>query len=69
MVHAYDPKPSIRIKASDQPDQSFRRYGFVDAIKELDPFGTLGLLDQDFKVVIFSQVGYVFLGVVLSSVS
>ena len=53
VVHGYDPRPSIRIKASDGPGQSFQRYGFVDAIKELDPIGTLGLLDQDFKVALF----------------
>ena len=50
VVQAYDPRPSLRIKSSDSPSIPFRRYGFVDAIKELDPIGTLGLLDQDFQV-------------------
>ena len=49
-VQGYDPRPSIMIKASDNPDLSFRRYGFVEAIKELDPVGSLGLLAPDFKV-------------------
>ena len=53
VVQAYDSRPGIRIKASDSPSQMFRRYGFVDAIKELDPVGSLGLLDPDFKVLIF----------------
>ena len=38
------------IKASDTPDLAFRRYGFVEAIQELDPIGSLGLLAPDFKV-------------------
>ena len=54
VVQAYDSRPGIRIKASDSPSQMFRRYGFVDAIKELDPVGSLGLLDPDFKVFDFS---------------
>ena len=49
-VQGYDPRPNIRVKASDSPSQSFRRYGFVDAVQELDPAGTLGLLDPDYKV-------------------
>ena len=53
VVQAYDSRPGIWIKASDSPSQTFRRYGFVDAIKELDPVGSLGLLDPDFKVLIF----------------
>ena len=48
---AFDSKPSIRIKASDQPSVPFRKYGFVDAVEELDPIGSLGLLDPDFKVI------------------
>ena len=51
MVQAFDAKPSIRIKASDQPSVPFRKYGFVDAVEELDPIGSLGLLDPDFKVI------------------
>ena len=51
MVQAFDSKPSIRIKASDQESLPFRKYGFVDAIEELDPIGSLGLLDPDFKVI------------------
>ena len=49
-VQGYDPRPSIMIKASDNPDLPFRRFGFVEAIKELDPVGSLGLLAPDFKV-------------------
>ena len=48
-VQGFDPRPNIRIKASDSV-QSFRRYGFVEAVQELDPAGSLGLLDQDYKV-------------------
>ena len=51
VVHAFDARPTLRIKASDQSG-SFRRYGFVEAIQELDPVGTLGLLEPDFKVCI-----------------
>ena len=50
VVQAYDPRPSIMIKASDTPDLAFRRYGFVEAIQELDPIGSLGLLAPHFKV-------------------
>ena len=50
VVKAFDPRPSLLIKASESSN-SFRRYGFVDAIQELDPSGALGLLDPDFKVV------------------
>ena len=49
VVQAYDPRPSIRIKASETA-ASFRRYGFVDAVKELDPAGSLGLLAPDYRV-------------------
>ena len=49
-VFANDPRPSLRIKTSDSSSQSFKRYGFVDAIQELDPAGALGLLDPDCKV-------------------
>ena len=52
VVQAYDPRPSIRIKSADSPDVPFRRYGFVDAIQELDPSGALGLLDQDYKIAV-----------------
>ena len=37
------------MKTSDQASTPFRRYHFVEAIKDLDPLGTLGLLDPDFK--------------------
>ena len=50
IVQAFDAKPSLRIKPSEQSTAPFRKYGFVDAIKELDPVGALGLHDQDFKV-------------------
>ena len=50
VVQAYDSRPGLRIKSSDSPSQMFRRYGFVEAIKELDPVANLGLLDPDFKV-------------------
>ena len=56
IVQAFDPKPSIRIKPSETSSAPFRKYGFVDAIKELDPVGSLGLLDPDFKVFFFSFV-------------
>ena len=51
VVQAFDAKPSIQIKASDQPSVPFRKYGFVDAVEELDPISSLGLLDPDFKVI------------------
>ena len=50
IVQAFDAKPSLRIKPSEQSTAPFRKYGFVDSIKELDPIGTLGLLDPDFQV-------------------
>ena len=53
VVHAYDPRPSLMIKASDSPSSIFRKFGFVDAIQDLDPLGSLGLLDPDFKVFSF----------------
>ena len=31
----------------------FRKFGFVDAIQDLDPSGSLGLLDLGFKVFCF----------------
>lgn len=49
LVQAFDPRPSLRIKLTDQESIPFRRYYFVDAIQELDPLGALGLLDPDFK--------------------
>ena len=48
VVQAYDPRPSLRIKTSE--DVPFRRYYFVDAILDLEPASALGLLDPDFKV-------------------
>lgn len=48
VVQAYDPRPSLRIKATE--NSAFRRFGFVDAVKELNPVGSLGLLEPDFKV-------------------
>ena len=50
VVQAYDPRPSIKIKAADDADLPFRRFGFVEAIQELDPAGALGLLPPDYKV-------------------
>ena len=50
-VQARGARPWLRVKASDSPSQPFKRYGFVDAVKELDPSGALGLLDPDYKVV------------------
>ena len=50
IVQAFAPRPSIRVKQSDQPSVPFRKFGFVEAIEALDPVGTLGLLDPDFKV-------------------
>ena len=52
-VQGFDPRPNIRIKASDDADLPSRRYGFVEAIQELDPIGSLGLLAPDFKVLFF----------------
>ena len=49
VVQAYDPRPSIRIKASESA-ASFCRYGFVEAVQELDPAGSLGLLNPDYQV-------------------
>ena len=54
VVQAYDSRPGIRLKSSDSSSQPFRRLGFVDSVKELDPIGSLGLLDPDFKVSILS---------------
>ena len=60
-VQAFDARPNIRVK--DSETDSFRRFGFVDAIRELDPAGSLGLLDQDYKVILsFSLVCLVFFG-------
>ena len=53
----YDSRPTLRIKASDSPDLPFRRYGFIEAIQELDPIGALGMLAPDFKVS-FSEFFY-----------
>ena len=50
IVQAFAPRPSIRVKQSDQPSVPFRKFGFVEAVEALDPVGTLGLLDPDFKV-------------------
>ena len=50
IVEAFDPRPTIRVKPTDQQSAPFRKFGFVEAIKELDPLGSLGLLDSDFKV-------------------
>ena len=50
VVQAYDPRPSLRIKNSE--DAPFRRYYFVDAILKLEPASALGLLDPDFKVAL-----------------
>lgn len=54
-VQGYDPRPCLRVKASSS-SQSFRRFGFVDAIKEFDPTGSLGLLDPDFRVCFLFQM-------------
>ena len=59
VVQAFDPRPCLRIKASENSG-TFRRYGFVDAIKELDPIGSLGLLAPDFKVSPFFQLSDFF---------
>ena len=54
VVQAFDPRPHILVKASDSSSVPFRKYGFVDAIKELNPSNSLGLLDPDYKVLYFS---------------
>ena len=51
------PRPCLRVKDSDS-SQGFKMYGFVDAIKEFDPVGALGLLDPDFKVLPFFVIHY-----------
>ena len=51
-VHAFDARPNIRVR--DSETGPFRRFGFVDAVRELDPVGALGLLDQDYKVWVLS---------------
>ena len=56
VVQAFDARPSIRIKSSEQ-SSSFRKYRFVDAIQELDPVGQIGLLAPDFKVSFLREVG------------
>ena len=58
-VMSYDPRPVIRIKASDSA-QSFRTYGFVEAVQELDPSGSLGLLEADYKVRFINFFFFVF---------
>ena len=60
VVQAYDPRPSIRIKASESA--AFRRYGFVEAVQELDPAGSLGLLDPDYQVFVFCFLPLCFFG-------
>lgn len=56
VVHAFDPKPCIKVKTSDEHSVPFRKFGFVDAVEDLDPTGSLGLLDPDFKVDNFSAM-------------
>lgn len=53
LVEAFDARPCLRIKETDQGSGPFKRFSFVQAIQELDPVGTLGLLDADFKVFHF----------------
>ena len=48
-VQGRDPRPMISIQPSEASN-SFRRYGFVEAVQELDPSGTLGLLEPDYKM-------------------
>ena len=50
-VHTDEPNPVIRVR----PDTSsgFRRFGFVDAVLNLDPVGKLGLLSSDYRVRFF----------------
>ena len=48
------------MKTSDEPSVPFRKFGFVDAVEELDPTGSLGLLDPDFKVSVFLCIVFVF---------
>ena len=59
-VQGFAPRPCLQIKTSGS-SQAFRRYGFVDAVQELDPVGTLGLLDQDYQVFSFLLCLLVFI--------
>ena len=56
-VHANDPQPIIRVKPSES--SRYQRFGFVDAVLNLDPDGRLGLLSSDYRVcfpVVFLSV-------------
>ena len=48
-MHSEDPKPMLRVRPNSAA--RFRRFGFVDAVVELDPIGKLGLKASDFKVI------------------